>query len=163
MITNKTTFNRTKIRNQNYEKVKLLRGNQPKLQYRYLTLCQSKQITEYLFYYPEQKQYFDKFRIQTQQFTKDLYNEYVSCFILKNKNVNLSKFNLKPHIFQLHKIYKLYFKNHHNYKLRKITFNIVKDYVNNLPPAKLMYSINYPFYNGNNNKKNHHPIQPNTQ
>lgn len=150
MITNKNTFERTKIRNKNYENVKLLRGNQPKLQYRYLMLRQTKQIKEYLNYYPEQQHYFDKFKNQVHQFTKQLYDEYVNCFIARNVLFKECKYNLKLHISELHNIYKYYIKNSVDYRMRKITFNIVKDYVNNLPPAKVMYSINYDFYNNKN-------------
>lgn len=159
MITNKNTFDRTKIRNKNYEKVKFLRGNQPKLQYRYLMLRQTKQITEYLTYYPEQKDHFDTFRNQVQEFTKDLYNEYVKCFIQRNTPFKMCKYHLKHHMQNLHNIYLTYIKQNYNYKLRKITFNIVKDYVNNLPPAKLMYSINYPFYNKDDNEN----VESNTE
>ena len=150
MITNKYTFERTKIRNKAYENVKLLRGNQPKLQYRYLMLRQSKQLTEYLTYYPEQKEYFDKFRDQIHSFTKDLYDEYVKCFIRKQVHVKHCRYHLRPHIVELHNIYKSFIKNNHHVMQRKITYNIVKDYVNNLHPAKLMYSMNYVFYNSEN-------------
>jgi hypothetical protein len=110
-------------------------------------LRQTKQIREYLTYYPEQKKYFDEFKNQIHEFTTNLYNEYVSCFILHNINFNNSKHHLKPHMKSLHNIYLTHMKYHYNYKMRKITFNVVKNYVNNLPSAKLMYSINYPFYN----------------
>jgi hypothetical protein len=136
-----------------YENVKILRGNQPKLQYRYLMLRQSKQISKYLNYYPEQKEYFDKFRKQVNNFTNNLYKEYRNCFILKNITFRQCKYHLKPHVSELHNIYKYYIKNGNHYN-NKITFNIVKDYVNLLPPAKLMYSINYEFYNKEQNKQN---------
>jgi hypothetical protein len=42
--------NRTKIRNPVYEEIKQLRGNQPKLQYHYLTLKKNKNIKKYLYY-----------------------------------------------------------------------------------------------------------------
>ena len=42
---------RTKIRNPTYENVRLLRGNQPKLQYRYLMLRSNQKVSEYLKYY----------------------------------------------------------------------------------------------------------------
>ena len=151
ILTNKNTFNRTKVRNTQYERVKILRGNQPKLQYRYLMLRQSKQISKYLNYYPEQKEYFDKFRKQVNNFTNNLYKEYRNCFIQKNITFQQCKYHLKPHVSELHNIYKYYIKNGNNYN-NKITFNIVKDYVNLLPPAKLMYSINYEFYNKEKNK-----------
>ena len=43
---------RYKFRNPNYEHVRHLRGNQPKLQYQYLVLRQSGKVKEYLQYYP---------------------------------------------------------------------------------------------------------------
>ena len=51
---------RTKLRNYNYELVRKLRGNQPKLQFRYLMLHKEGKIKAYLEYYPEHKDIFLK-------------------------------------------------------------------------------------------------------
>jgi hypothetical protein len=48
MIHNKQTGERTKIRNPVYEQVKSLRGNQPKLQYQYLSLRKEGKVKEHL-------------------------------------------------------------------------------------------------------------------
>jgi hypothetical protein len=146
MLTDINTHQRTKIRNSDYEHVKLLRGNQPKLLYRYLMLRQSQDIDEYLEYYPEQKLQFDIFKHKIQMFTTELYNEYRNCFIFKIQSFKESAYHLKPHISNMHNIYKINNNNNHNVKF-KITFNVTQTYVDNLHPSKLMYSMNYPSYN----------------
>ena len=46
-----------------------------------------------------------------------------------------SPYEYKPHMYALQGIYKNNRKN--------LTFNTVIDYVNELPPARIMFSINY--------------------
>ena len=76
---------RTKIRNMNYENVRKLRGNQPKLQYNYLCLKKENKIKEFLYYYPEHIYIFDKFKLLVFKYTNELFMNYISCFIRKEK------------------------------------------------------------------------------
>ena len=64
MLHNKANGERSKIRNPVYEQVRGLRGNQPKLQYQYLSLRKEGKVGEFLKFYPENKKEFSGFRDQ---------------------------------------------------------------------------------------------------
>jgi tryptophanyl-tRNA synthetase len=55
IIKNNETGERTKFRNPIYEEVRSLRGNEPKLQYQYLSLRQNGKLASFLKYFPETK------------------------------------------------------------------------------------------------------------
>tara|TARA_B100002019_G_C21253953_1_gene592800 strand:- start:384 stop:1718 length:1335 start_codon:yes stop_codon:yes gene_type:complete len=130
---------RTKIRNDRYEYVRKLRGNQPKLDYRYLELKKNKNINRYLQYYPEHKENFDEYWNKTKDFTNDLYNNYVETHITKNKQMSTVNKEFRPHIYNLHQYY-LQDLRPNKYTLQK---SHVISYVNNLPEAMLLYALNY--------------------
>lgn len=139
VIHNLDTGERTKIRNPTYEQVRKLKGNQPKLQYQYLCLRNEGKVSEYLKYYPENKNEFSDFRQQIHTFTISLYNNYISCYIKKEKPLIEFSEQYRTHMFNLHQIYinKLREKRQH------ISNTEVINYVNNLHPSLLMYSLNY--------------------
>ena len=139
VIYNKLTGERTKIRNPVYEEVKQLRGNQPKLQYQYLALRNKGKVSEFLKYYPENKKDFSNFRDQVHLFTNNLFSNYISCFIKKEKPLNQFPEQFRTHMFHLHKKYLNDLKDIKGF----ITNTVVKKYVNELHPALLMYSLNY--------------------
>ena len=140
MIFHKETEIRTKIRNPNYEKIRKLRGNQPKLQFHYLTMRQSEGVVDdintYLKYYPEDTNSFKKYKKQIDIFSKNLHNYYLSCHVHKKISHNLLPFEFKNHIYELHG---LYLKG----KIDRVTKSVVEKYINELPAARLMFSINY--------------------
>jgi hypothetical protein len=132
------TGKRTKIRNPNYEYLKQLRGNNSKLQYQYLCLRLLNKVKEYLQYFPEARNSFFEYRKQIHLFTDELYSNYIRCYIKKEKPLNefLSQFRI--HMYTLHQHY-LSIKQENGYIHRYV----VIAYVNNLEPARLMYSLNY--------------------
>jgi len=138
VIHNKETGERTKIRNPVYEEVRQLKGNQPKLQYQYLCLRKEGKIAEFLNYYPENKKMFYQFREQVHLFTNTLYQNYVSCFIKKEKKLSEYSDQYRTHMYHLHQQYRelkgkgMYVNN-----------RIVQKYVNELPSSLLMYCLNY--------------------
>lgn len=150
MMKYKDTHIRAKIRNPNYELVRELRGNQPKLQFRYLMLRQNQRVGEYLNYYPEHKEEFNKYRKMIHNFTKDLHQNYLNCYVFKQKPLKEFQFQYRTHMYALHELYTSTLCNNDNYKQRRVTIRTVVDYVNHLPPAKLMYSINYSLYEHHN-------------
>ena len=85
VIRNIETGERCKIRNPVYEQIRHLRGNQPKLQYQYLCLRQQGKVSDFLKFYPENKKEFSNFRDQVHLFTNTLYQNYISCYIKKEK------------------------------------------------------------------------------
>lgn len=130
---------RTKIRNPIYEYVRKLRGNQPKIQYHYLTLRNNNNLSEYLKYYPEDIDKFNSFKNKIYEFTNNLYKNYIDCFIHKNKPLNNFPFEYKNHMFKLHEKYIYELRNLNNFVSKSVVIN----YINNLHPAQLMFSLNY--------------------
>lgn len=134
---------RTKIRNKMYEHVKNLKGNSPKLQYRYYSLRQMGAIGEYLKYYPEDSYKFSKFRKQMHDFTEQLWRNYIRCYVQKEKPLKEFPFEYRSHMFKLHQ--------HYIDELRidggKVDKHFVINYINTLPPGHTMHSINYPLRN----------------
>lgn len=134
---------RTKIRNKTYEYVKNLKGNSPKLQYRYYSLRQLGAVGEYLRYYPEHSHKFSKFREQMHEFTDQLWRNYFRCYVQKEKPLKEFPFEYRSHMFKLHK--------HYIDELRadggRVDKLFVINYINKLPPGHIMHSINYPLLN----------------
>ena len=130
---------RTKIRNPNYEYVRSLKGNSPKLQYQYYHLRQTGNVKEFLTYYPEYKKKCGQLRQQLHTWTFQLYTNYVRCYMKKEKPLGQFPKEFRNHMFLLHQIY----LTELIHKKRSITRQMVIDYVNKLEPARLMYAINY--------------------
>ena len=140
---------RSKIRNPNYEEVRKLRGNQPKLQYRYIMLRQSQKVTDYLKYYPEHKSLFNTYRLLIHDFTKSLHSNYISCYVKKQKPLNQFSPQYRTHMFKLHEHY----INNLASNKQIITRQEVIAYVNKLHPSLLMHSCNYNYKQAKNEMK----------
>ena len=139
VIKNEDTFERTKIRNPVYEEVKLLRGNQPKLQYQYISLRKQGKVKNYLKYYKEHKDTFNEFKKQIHNFTITLLSNYISCYVKKEKPLAEFPQQYRTHMFNLHQTY---IKELMEKKLY-INKSFVVNYVNNLDSSLLMYSLNF--------------------
>ena len=130
---------RTKLRNPNYEYVRSLRGNSPKLQYQYYHIRQLGQMPEFLRFYPELKGKCAALRSQLHEWSAQLYKNYVTCYIKRDKLFKEYSKEFQPHMYSLHQIYLR--------ELRPAGLSInrlrVNNYVNSLEPGRLMYSINY--------------------
>ena len=140
---------RTKIRNPNYEDVRKLRGNQPKLQYRYIMLRQSEKLTDYLKYYPEHKALFNTYRSLIHDFTKSLHSNYISCYVKKQQPLNQFSPQYRTHMFKLHEHYLNILASYKGI----ITRQEVIAYVNRLHPSLLMHSCNYNYKQAKNEMK----------
>jgi hypothetical protein len=139
VLVNFITGERTKIRNPVYEEVRSLRGNQPKLQYQYLCLRKEGKVGDFLKYYPENKNEFSAFRDQIHLFTNTLFSNYISCYIKKETQlIGFSK-QYRGHLYNLHQMY----INELREQKLFVTNRVVINYVNNLHPSLLMYSLNY--------------------
>jgi hypothetical protein len=131
---------RYKFRNPNYEHVRHLRGNQPKLQFHYLYLRKSGQVGEYLQYYKEHKEVFQGFRNLIHDYTSELFNNYIRCYIKKEKELLEFPEKFRTHMYGLH--HDLYLKELRPNN-RYINKTEVIQYFNNLPSAKQMFIVNY--------------------
>jgi hypothetical protein len=139
IIKNLATGARSKIRNPVYENVRHLRGNQPKLMYQYLSLRQEGKVTEYLKYYPEHKKEFSFFREQLHKYTMALYQNYIDCYIKKEKPLREYTEKYRTHMYNIHQIY----VNQLKAEGRHISNSVVIDYVNKVHPSLQMYALNY--------------------
>ena len=131
---------RYKYRNPNYEHVRHLRGNQPKLQFQYLSLRQEGKVGEYLQYYREHRGVFNEFRNVIHDYTNELFQNYVKCYIKKEKQLTEFPEKFRTHMYYLH--HELYLKTLMpvNKYINKIE---VINYFNHLHPAKQMFTLNY--------------------
>ena len=142
MLCDRATGLRSKIRNPEYEKVRQLRGNQPKLQYRFLSLRQgaAEDVKAYLQYYPEDTDAFSNYGKQVRAFVQNLHHQYMDCKVRRAKDIKLVPFEYRNHVYTLHGQY----LNDLRPLRRAVTRRVVEEYVNSLPAARLMFSINYP-------------------
>jgi len=139
ILYNTVTGERAKIRNPVYEQVRNLRGNQPKLQYQYLSLRKEGRVKEFLKFYPENKKEFSSFRDQLHLFTNTLFTNYVSCYIKKQKPLREFSDQYRTHMFNIHQK----FLNELREKNLFVTNTVVQKYVNELHPSLLMYCLNF--------------------
>jgi hypothetical protein len=139
VIKNVLTNERTKIRNPIYEEVRHLKGNQTKTQYQYLHLRKEGKLPNYLKYYPEFKKEFSECREKVHIFTNTLHQNYLACYVRKEKHLKEFGSQFRTHMFNLHQ----QFINDLRPNNLFITNTIVQKYVNNLHPSLLMHSLNY--------------------
>jgi hypothetical protein len=135
----KTNNIRCKIRNPIYEEVRHLKGNQPKLQYQYLTLRKLGKIPDFLKHYPETKNDLSLYRDQIHMFTNTLHKNYISCYVKKEKPLKEFSDQYRTHMFKIHQQYINDLKPQGLY----VSNTVVIKYVNDLHPSLLMYCLNY--------------------
>ena len=139
MIHNSNTGERCKLRNPSYEQVRNLKGNHPNLQYQYLSLRQNGKLSSFLHYYPEHSKDFNYFKDNLHLFTNALYQNYISCYIKKEKPLLEYPEEYRTNMFNLHQKYLNELKLVNSY----ISKSVVIDYVNNMPIGLQMYLLNY--------------------
>lgn len=129
---------RSKIRNQNYENIRELRGNQSRLMYHYLTLRKNSRVKDFLTFYGEFKEHFSEYRKIIHDYTNNLYSNYIKCFIQKQQQLKLFSYEFKVHMFNLHQKYLSEIKPLGGYIDKKY----VIDYFNGLHPSQQMHILN---------------------
>jgi hypothetical protein len=139
MMRDRLTGERAKIRNPVYERVRRLRGNQPKLMYHYLCLRKEGKVGEFLNYFPEHKQVFSSYRNQMHIFTQNIFQYYIQCYMKKTCPLIDFPPQYRPHMFNLHRTYIDTLKEQQQH----ITKAFVIAYVNDLHPSQQMYWLNY--------------------
>jgi len=125
---------RCKLRNPAFEYVRHLRGNQPKLSYRYLELRKMGKVVEFLQFYPEHSTQFRYYQANLHKYTTNIYRFYVNIFITHNMQLNEVDHTYRISLKQIH----------HHYRevlvpqMKFVTLQTVIEYVNALPEAILM-------------------------
>jgi len=139
VLRNTETNERCKIKNPVYEEVGQLRENEQKLQYQYLYLRKEGKVADFLRFYPEYKKEFSVFRDQLHLFTNTLFQNYISCYIRKDKPFLEFPDQYKQHMFILHQKY----INELKEKKLHVTNMIVINYVNTMHPANIIFCLNF--------------------
>jgi hypothetical protein len=128
--------NRWRVRNPAYLMVKSLRGNEVRPDVRYVRLRQQRLIDTYVYYFPEEKEMFNKYEDGIKSIIETLYTLYVDVHIAKKEAVEIDPM-YKPHIYALHGYYLNSLKEKGFFIRRKE----VKDYVDKLPWQRLVFLL----------------------
>jgi hypothetical protein len=128
-----------KVRNPQYNLVKELRGNNPRIDYHYFELRQQNKVMDFLQYYPEYIHQFMEFKKKLYTFTNQLYTNYVNCYIYKQNNVDYFNTLYKNHMRYIHKLYITKLKPFNKH----INKTIVINYVNSLDIPIILHALNY--------------------
>lgn len=129
---------RFKLRNPVYERIRRLRGNQPKQQFQYLALRQQGKVSQFLKHFPEMKKHCQEWRDQVHEFTGNLRQCYLDVFVKHERPIQDIPFQYRPHVVALHEKYIRDMKPVKSYIGRAD----VIDYVNSLPVPRLMFCLN---------------------
>ena len=139
MVHHRASGARSKIRNEGYEHVRKLRGNQPKLQYQYFVLRKTNQTNEYLYYYPEMRGIFTTFDNEITEYTITLFNYYINCYRHRTMPLKEFPYEFRTHMYNINQNYKKYMY------IGVSIEDAIYEYVNELEPAQLMFSLNYKY------------------
>ena len=139
VIKNLSTDERTKIRNDEYEYLHNLKGNQQDFFYQYLTLRQSGQVKEYLRYFPENYSSLISYRDTLHNFTQNVYLYYYMIHVMRNTTLANIPHCYKNFVYKLHGLYISEKMNEPSFKVSK---KYVIDYINKLHPSLLIKSLN---------------------
>jgi len=119
---------RTKIRNERYNTMALVRGNTPFV-YKYLAIRNTPETQIHFHHFPADKERALQIEEDIHRASTRLLEEYRSCFI--RKTITHSESSLKSYLYDLHGIYLKEVRPCSMYKKK------VLDYLNTLPPARL--------------------------
>jgi hypothetical protein len=139
VIRNLSTGERTKLRNQEYEYLHKLRGNQMDFFYRYLELRQLDNVKEFLKYFPENYNLFISYRDTLHNFTENVYLYYFMVNVTRTATLGNIPNCYKKMVYKLHG---LYISEKINNPSFKISRKYVIDYVNKLHPSILIKCLN---------------------
>lgn len=99
------TGDRWKIRTSVYKMIRELRGNTPRLDYRWLELKQKGELQNYMYHYPEDTQHFDALWNRLKSQTQTLYSWYCNIFKARSvKSADAPKY-LRKMLYDMHDHY----------------------------------------------------------
>lgn len=150
MIVNMETGERTSIRNPTYENIKLLRGNNPNLQYQYLCLKRSSKVKDFLYYFPKYRKIFYTFYEEYNKFVTDIHQSYLTYYIQK-QNIKIAK-KYFSHIYKIH--HELYLPSLQSETKLIVKRRVVQDYFERMEPREMLFHLNYDKRELSKEKKN---------
>ena len=139
MLTHAYTGERVSIENPNYARLRDLRGNNPNLQYHYLSLYRIGKVTEFLDCFPMYKSQFYDFYTNYHSFITDVHNAYVSYYVLKEGRLLPKKYFI--HAAKIH--HDVYLPSLTAGNKTIITHRVVREYFDTFTPSKMLYYLRY--------------------
>ncbi len=139
MFTNIINGERTMMKNDEYEKLRELRGNHPNLQYHFYELHKNGKLLEFLDAFPRYRVYFQLFYDQLIHMSYMVYGAYRNYFILKRRDSIPKKYFI--HAARIH--HDIYIPAMTEKKTVHITPLIVRQYFEAMDPGKIVYYLNY--------------------
>ena len=146
--------------NPNYTELANIRGNYPNIHYQYLCLRRIGKVLDFLNYFPQYTSLFLEYRDQFEKFVTDTHQSYVDYYVLKKR-----EFISKKYYSVIHNIHHtIYLPSIHNSTFHLlpseystnvdcvvngskhktiIRRSIVKQFIEQLHPGKLLYLLNY--------------------
>jgi len=126
---------RYKLISKQFDLVKNICINTTNNMKKFIYLKKEDKLNEYLFFYNEYKEIFKNYESKYNIMVNELYDNYCKVNISKEIELKDVPFQLKPLIFDIHKIYLSY--------KRKITKKIVDKYMISLDLNKILFVIDY--------------------
>jgi hypothetical protein len=136
---NLKTGERTTMANPTYEEMKVLRGNNPNLQYQYLCLRRINKVKDFLYYFPQYRSVFFKFYEDFNNFVSNVHLSYLTYYVQKQE-VQISK-KYFPHIYRIH--HNVFLPSLQTEEPLIIRRKVVKEYFDEMEPRELIYHLNY--------------------
>lgn len=137
-FTIKRGSSRIKWINPNYEYVCELKSNFNNKFLSYIKLRQEWKLSEYLKYFPEERNNYNLYRERYNIIKNKLYDAYVNVNINKSIKLNEVDFPLRPLVYEIHGYY---LKTKH-----KINMSYINDYMQSLPGKKVLFIYNRMFH-----------------
>lgn len=144
MMTNLNTGKRCSIINPNYEEMGKIRGNYTNIQYQYLCLRRINKVLHYLKHFPQYKSLFLEYKDQYETLVNNIHQSYISYYIRKS-----GQYISKKYFSIIYAVHHSIFLPSVNTSVQSsiptktiITRAIIKDYLNQLNPGKLLHILN---------------------
>jgi len=132
------TGERASMENESYKVVRELRGNNPNLQYQYLSLRHSGEVDDFLALFPQYKKLFYKFYKQYNDFVTQLHQSYVSYYVQKS-GIRISK-RYFPLTYKIH--HEVFLPSKLNSEPMIIRRSVVADFIKKVEVNVLIFYLN---------------------
>jgi hypothetical protein len=139
MITDLTTGQPYAVINPNYLELTELRGNHPNIQYQYLCLRRIGKVAAFLQHFPQYNSEFYKYKTQYDTFVINVHQSYLSYYVRKEGIMISPKYF--PTIYDIH--HSIFIPSMAKKEKVIIRRKVVKEYIDGLDPAKILFLLNY--------------------
>jgi len=139
MITDLYNNQSYSVINPNYKELAELRGNYPNIQYQYLCLNRIGKMEAFLNYFPQYTLDFSRYSKQYNTFITNVHQSYLSYYVKKEGVVISPKYF--PTIYDIH--HSIFIPSMANKDKIIIRRQVVKEYIDKMNPAKILFLLNY--------------------